>query len=120
MHKKTTISSGDTDSHRQPVASPKENAPATPPNHNRTEPLQIVSYPHQTFKQRGLQLTTASMESLLQSIIPLQPARILIRLNRKVNYFVKGKSRLCVSIQTSKIEEKSRGSQGKKAKIDDS
>ena len=38
MHKKTTTSSGDTDSHHQPVASPEENAPATPPNRNCTEP----------------------------------------------------------------------------------
>ena len=38
MHKKTTTSSFDTDSHHQPVASPEENAPATPPDRNRTEP----------------------------------------------------------------------------------
>ena len=38
LHKKTTTSSGDTDSHHQSVASPEENAPATPPNCNRTEP----------------------------------------------------------------------------------
>ena len=38
LHKKTTTSSRDIDSHHQPVASPKENAPATPLNRNRTEP----------------------------------------------------------------------------------
>ena len=37
LHKKTTTLSGDTDSHHQPVASPEENVPATPPNRNRTE-----------------------------------------------------------------------------------
>ena len=38
LHKKTTTSSRDTDSHHQPVASPEESAPATPQNRNRTEP----------------------------------------------------------------------------------
>ena len=38
LHKKTTTSSGDTDIHHQPVASPEGNAPATPPNCSRTEP----------------------------------------------------------------------------------
>ena len=45
--------------------------------------------------------------------------RILIRLNRKANYLVKGKvSALCFQPNKQKKKKKSRGSQRKKAKID--
>ena len=105
LHNKTTTSSGDADSYHQPVASPEENAQllhqivtvlSLPQVWIKLLPfykvrmLQIVSYPHQKFKQRLLQLTIASLESLLQMIIPFQATKILIRLNRKANYLVKG------------------------------
>ena len=107
----------------RPVASPEGKAPATPSNHNRTEPPSSIDktapvlqsqnatncklLEKERLQQRLLQLMTASLESLLQMIIPLQPTRILIRLNREANYLVKGKvSALC--FQPNKQKKKKR------------
>ena len=107
LHKKTAISSRDTNSHHQPVASPKENAPATPPNRNHTEPpssMDKTAPVLQSQNATNCKLPTLKVQakasatndckpgSLLQMIIPLQPTRMLIQLNRKADLFGKKKS----------------------------
>ena len=91
-------------------------APATLPNRNRTEPPSSMDKTAPVLHDKNATncklptskvQATASLESLLQMIIPLQPTRILIQLNRKANYLVKGKvSALCVQRNKQKRKKK--------------
>ena len=135
LHKKTTTSSWGTDSHHQPVASPEENAPATPPNCNRTEPPSSMDKTDPVLQRQNAtncKLPTSKFKAKASAAndckpgIPVaadnspSPYKDIDPAKQKSKLFGKRKSLGSVfRAKQAKKEEKSRGSQGKKAKIDD-